>query len=186
MTPKRQFYLMGWITLLAFPTPALWALWYFKGINPHEIIALHELSSPLILVGLELGLIYALFALAVSRHPYFEEMSHKQEKVLKSLRLNWIDILFISLCAGIGEELLFRAGIQHWLGPWLTSTLFVALHGYIHPLSLKKSAYGLLILPFVLILAFAYESYGLWFCIAAHFSYDLLLFRVFTLQQKSN
>lgn len=185
MIPKRQFYLMGWITLIVFPIPAFWALWYFEGISIIEVLSLHELSSPVILIGIELGLIYALFALAISQHPYFEEMSYKQELMLKSLRLNWIDILFISLCAGIGEELLFRAGIQHWLGPWLTSILFVAMHGYIHPFNLKKSLYGMLIMPFVLILAFAYDKFGLWFCIAAHFSYDLLLFRVYAVQSRS-
>jgi len=184
MIPKKQFYLMGWITLVVFPLPALWALWYFEDIAILDVLSLHELTSPLVLIGIELGLFYALFALAVSQHPYFEEMSHKQDQLLSSLKLNWVDILFISLCAGIGEEVLFRAGIQHWLGPWITSILFVALHGYINPFSWKKSAYGLLITPFVVILAFAYESYGLWFCIAAHFSYDLLLFRVFTAQHK--
>lgn len=175
---------MGWITLIVFPIPAFWALWYFEGVSFFEVLSLHELTSPLILIGIEFGLIYALLALAVSQHPYFEEMSYKQEALLKSLKLNWIDIIFISLCAGIGEELLFRAGIQYWLGPWVTSLLFVAMHGYINPTSLKKSLYGLLILPFVIILAFAYETYGLWFCIAAHFSYDLLLFRVYTAQNK--
>lgn len=186
MVPKRQFYLMGWITLIVFPIPAFWALWYFEGISIFEVLALHELTSPLVLIGLELGLVYAIFALAISQHPFFEEMSYKQEQMLKSLRLNWIDILFISLCAGIGEELLFRAGMQHWLGPWFTSLLFIALHGYLNPLSLKKSLYGILIMPFVLILAFAYETYGLWFCIAAHFSYDLLLFRVYAMQSRVN
>jgi membrane protease YdiL (CAAX protease family) len=175
---------MGWITLIVLPIPAFWALWYFEEWSILEVLSFHELSNPVILIGIELGLIYALFALAVSQHPYFEEMSYKQEQILKSLQLNWVDILFISLCAGIGEEILFRAGIQHWLGPWLTSLLFVALHGYINPLSLKKSLYGILIMPFVIILAFAYEAYGLWFCITAHFSYDLLLFRVYTLQNK--
>lgn len=176
---------MGWITLIVFPAPAFWALWYFEDLSFLEVLSLNELSSPIVLIGIELGLVYAIFALAVSQHPYFEEMSYKQEQMLKSLQLNWVDILFISLCAGIGEELLFRAGIQHWLGPWITSLLFVAMHGYINPLSLKKSLYGILIMPFVLILAFAYESYGLWFCIAAHFSYDLLLFRVYTFQNRN-
>lgn len=184
MIPKRQFYLMGWVTLIFFPIPTFWALWYFEDIHWLSVLSLHELTSPIILIGIELGFIYALFALAVSQHPYFEEMSNKQVQLLKSLKLNWIDILFISICAGVGEEILFRAGIQHWLGPWFTSILFIALHGYIHPFSFKKSLYGMLILPFVLILAFAYEFYGLWFCIAAHFSYDLLLFRVFALQNK--
>ena len=60
MVPKRQFYLMGWITLIVFPIPAFWALWYFEGISIFEVLALHELTSPLVLIGIELGLIYAI------------------------------------------------------------------------------------------------------------------------------
>ena len=38
--------------------------------------------------------------------------------------------------------------------------------------------YGLLVLPFILILGYSFEIYGLWFVASAHFSYDLLLFLV--------
>jgi membrane protease YdiL (CAAX protease family) len=38
--------------------------------------------------------------------------------------------------------------------------------------------YGLLVLPFILILGYSFETYGLWFVASAHFSYDLLLFLV--------
>lgn len=38
--------------------------------------------------------------------------------------------------------------------------------------------YGLVVLPFILILGYSFETYGLWFVASAHFSYDLLLFLV--------
>lgn len=184
MVPRAQFHILGWITLLIFPIPALWALYSFEDISPWEVMELDQLLQPTTLIGLQLGIFYALFALAVGQHPIFEDVSKHQTRILNALKLRWSDILFISLCAGIGEELLFRAGIQFWLGPWWTSILFVAVHGYFHPLSWRKSLYGLLVLPFIFILAFAYERYGLWFCIAAHFSYDLLLFRVFAFHKR--
>src|SRR5690554_7082925 len=96
--------------------------------------------------------------------------------MLKNLKLNWADIIFMSFCAGFGEEILFRAGLQTWFGPWLTSFIFIAVHGYFSPTSLKKNALGILLFPFILLLSFAYEIFGLWFCVAAHFSYDLLMF----------
>ncbi|MBK7566807.1 MAG: CPBP family intramembrane metalloprotease [Bacteroidetes bacterium] len=34
-------------------------------------------------------------------------------------------MLFLSFCAGVGEELLFRGAIQPWLGIWLTALLFI-------------------------------------------------------------
>jgi membrane protease YdiL (CAAX protease family) len=184
MVPKVQFHLMGWITLVIFPAPALWALWKYADIHPWEVLALDQLSDPIVLVGLQFGVFYALLAIAVSQFSVFEEISVRQAQLLSQLQLNWWDIVFISFCAGFGEEILFRAGIQHWLGPWLTSIIFIAVHGYFHPLSWRKSLYGFLVLPFIVLLAFAYDFFGLWFCIAAHFSYDLLLFRVFAFQKK--
>jgi len=51
-------------------------------------------------------------------------------------------ILFISLCAGLGEEVLFRAGVQTWLGQYMpfvlalavASALFSVIH-FAHPLN---------------------------------------------------
>lgn len=176
MDNKFRFHVLGWITLIVFPAPAFWALGFFEGSSFWDVLELDNLFSPLTLIGLQFGFFYALLILGISQFPVFEQMSKNQEHLLNSLKLNWIDIIFISFCAGFGEEVLFRAGIQTWLGPWLTSFLFIALHGYFHPLSWRKSIYGAVLLPFIVILAFAYEDYGLWFCVAAHFSYDLLLF----------
>ena len=176
MLDKWRFHLLGLVTLLVFPLPALWALWYFEDLSPIDILSFDNLFSAYTLIGLQFGFIYALFILAITQLPVFEEASKFQERLLRDLQLNWLDILLISFAAGFGEEILFRAGIQHWLGPWLTTFLFIALHGYFNPLSWKKSLYGVVLLPFILALAYGYEAFGLWFCIAAHFSYDLLLF----------
>jgi hypothetical protein len=178
MQPKVQFHILGWITLLLFPAIAFLALNYFEDISYIAVLELEDILSPYTLLGLEFGLFYGLIIVAVSQFPIFQEMSSKQERPLKSLNLGWGDIIFMSLCAGFGEEILFRAGIQTWLGPWITSILFIAVHGYLNPTSLKKSIMGIVLFPFILALAFAYESLGLWFCVAAHFSYDLLMFRL--------
>ena len=84
--------------------------------------------------------------------------------------------LFLSFCAAVGEELLFRAGLQSFLGPFLCSIVFVALHGYLNPFNLRFSVYGLIVLPFILLISYGMEPFGLLFCIAAHFSYDAILF----------
>ena len=52
----------------------------------------------------------------------------------------------------------------------------MAIHGYLNPWNWKFSLYGLLILPFVLLLSYGYELFGLWFAIMAHFAYDAVLF----------
>tara|TARA_B100000508_G_scaffold136157_1_gene128836 strand:- start:91960 stop:92517 length:558 start_codon:yes stop_codon:yes gene_type:complete len=177
MRPKIQFHLLGWITLLVFPGIGLWLLWYFEDIPIIEVLELHDIFTPKTLLGIEFGLFYGLFILAVSQHDIFKSMSHHQERLFRSLQLNWGDIIFMSFCAGFGEEILFRAGIQTWLGPWITTFLFIAVHGYFNPTSWKQSMLGLVLFPFILIISFSYELLGLWFCVGAHFSYDLLMFQ---------
>jgi hypothetical protein len=92
------------------------------------------------------------------------------------MNLNLVDKIFLSFCAGFGEEILFRVGVQHWLGIWITSILFIAIHGYLNPKKWRLSLYGILLLPFILSLGSWLSPMGIWFCIAAHFSYDLMLF----------
>ena len=177
MHPKVQFHLLGWITLLVFPALGMWPLWYFEEIDLLAILELDKITTPGLLLGIELGLFYGSIVLLVSQADLFKEMSSHQERLFRSLDLKWGDIIFMSLCAAIGEEILFRVSLQTWLGPLLTSILFVAVHGYFNPLSLRKSMLGFLLLPFILLISYGYEVLGLWFSIGAHFSYDLLMFR---------
>ena len=176
MRPKTQFHILSLVTLLVFPAIGLTLLWFFEDIELLSVFELDRFFSSFTLLGLEFGFIYGFLVVGVSQFPIFEELSKSQSNMLRNLKLNWVDILFMSFCAGFGEEVLFRAGLQTWLGPWLTSFLFIAVHGYFNPTSWRKSAIGILVFPFIIILSYAFEAFGLWFCIAAHFSYDLLMF----------
>lgn len=100
----------------------------------------------------------------------------QQRNMILSLKLNFWDKVFLSFCAGFGEEILFRAGMQHWCGIWITSVIFIAIHGYLNPKKPKLAMYGLFLIPFIVSLGFALIPLGIWFCIAAHMSYDLILF----------
>ena len=97
------------------------------------------------------------------------------DEIIRSMNLTYLDALFISFCAGFGEEILFRVGIQQYLGVVITSVFFVAIHGYLNPFNWRFSMYGLIVLPFILLLSYGYGYFGLWFAISAHFSYDAVL-----------
>ena len=142
-------------------------------LNFLQIDQLWDIKTAL---GIEFGIAYAFLALIFMNAPVFDEIPDRIEKVIKGMNLNWFDILFLSFCAGAGEELLFRVGVQHYLGIWITSVLFVAIHGYLNPFNWRKSLYGLIVLPFIVLISYGYHHFGLWFCIGAHFSYDLVLF----------
>ena len=176
MQIKSRIHFLGLITLLVFPIPAIWALWYFDDVKPWKILDFNNLINPKTLLGLSWGMIYAVFSMSIFQLKIFGNELDRQEKLIQSMNLNLTDKIFLSFCAGFGEEILFRVGVQHWLGIWITSILFIAIHGYLNPKKWRLSLYGILLLPFLLSLGFWLAPMGIWFCIAAHFSYDLVLF----------
>lgn len=127
-------------------------------------------------VGVEVGILYAFLALLLMNAPVFDKLPVRVETMVRDMKLSVWDCIFLSICAGVGEELLFRSGMQFYLGPLLTSVIFVAVHGYLNPFNWRMSIYGLIVLPFILIISYGFEEFGLWFAIGAHFSYDLVLF----------
>lgn len=173
---KKQVYFLGFLTLLAFPAVGFVAWYFIEKSNPFDLLVWHTFFALPTLYGLAVGLFFAALFLWMFSSPVFKQELRRQRVLISSMNLSNFDRVFLSLCAGVGEELLFRACIQQWLGIWITSILFVAIHGYLNPKNWKLSLYGLSLLPFILLLAYGYEYLGFWFSVAAHFSYDLLLF----------
>lgn len=173
---KRKIYLMGWITLLLFPIPAFIVLHFFENKSFTDFLELNSFRLLYVFIGCGVGFTYAYLANLVLQLPIFKTVPLRVDELVKSMNLSFTDALFLSLCAGIGEELLFRGGVQFYLGPVITSILFVVMHGYLNPLNWRQSLYGIVVLPLSFILGYGYEWYGLWFVIAVHSTYDFVLF----------
>ena len=94
---------------------------------------------------------------------------------LKPFQLRFSDILFISCCAGIGEELLFRASIQPFLGVWLTALVFVALHGYLSVHNWPLSIYGIYMVFVAAGLGYLFQETGILAAIFGHVAVDVAL-----------
>ncbi|MEJ6582692.1 MAG: CPBP family intramembrane metalloprotease [Crocinitomicaceae bacterium] len=171
---------MGLVTLIVFPIPTFIVMPWLNDISITSIFQLENLSVFKVGIGIQLGAVYAFLALLFMQAPIFPDMPNRLGKVVQDMRLNLFDCVFLSLCAGIGEELLFRSGVQYYLGPLITSITFVAIHGYLNPFNWKKSLYGFIVLPFILLISYGFITFGLWFAIAAHFAYDLVIFLVIT------
>lgn len=167
---------MGWITLLVFPLPAFLVLHFFYDFDWKMFLQLENFKTIPIVYGLEFGILYAFLAMILLQAPVFERLPLRMDQLVRDLKLNIYDAIFLSLCAGIGEELLFRVGLQYFTGPILTSLIFVGIHGYFSWKNLSMNYYGLLVLPFILLISFGYNHFGLWFSISAHFAYDAVLF----------
>lgn len=168
------------MTLVVFPIPAFVILYLFEDVAPIDVLNLDQLSIFTLFSGMLFGLFYGLMAMAIMRFPVFKTIPTRVDRIVKQMNLNFWDCVFLSICAGVGEELLFRAGVQLYLGPLLTSVLFVAIHGYLNPFNWRTSLYGIVVLPFILLISYALPIMGLWFCIGAHFAYDFILFLIMT------
>ncbi len=176
LTNIYKIRLLGLVTLLLFPLPGFYLLDYFHETSLTEFFDVQNIKLISIGYGLELGFAYAFIAYLFMKAPFFEQLPNRVDLIIDQLPLTYADGIFLSICAGIGEELLFRAGIQPLLGPWITSIIFVALHGYLNPWNWKFSMYGLIVLPLIFIISFGFIHLGLWFSISAHFAYDAVLF----------
>ena len=173
---RNNIMILGLATLLIFPLIGYLLCQISGSVSLHDFLELDKIDPISIGYGLEFGIIYAFIAYLLMNASVFDNVSTRIDTLISSLKLKPWQGLFLSLCAGVGEELLFRAGIQPFLGVITTSILFIALHGYLNPLNWRFSLYGIIALPFILLLSFGYVHFGLYFAIAAHFSYDAVLF----------
>lgn len=161
-------------------------MYFFEGTSFLSTLELESFNFSTILLGLVFGIIYALVSIIILQASIFKTVPLKIEETIKGMNLSILGGIFISFCAGFGEELLFRAGVQHYLGIWTTSFIFVSIHGYFSIRTPKNSLYGLVVFPFILILSYLYEEFGLWFAITAHFAYDAVLFTSIICKKEPN
>lgn len=170
---KWKIYLLGFATLLM--APLGWLLCGMPEIS--DFLQLEQLTGIWTGIGAEYGIVFGICMLIATNTETARKSFSVQHQLIRSMQLNIADILFLSLCAGFGEEILFRIAVQQWLHPILASIAFVAIHGYINPKDWETTKYGLLVCLFILVLSYAISGeQGLWFCIAAHASYDFVLF----------
>ena len=183
MSMRYKLLLLGLLTLIGFPLPSILVLHFLEEKTYTEIFQLDKLHLLPIIQGISVGILAGILIYRITRLNVFNDIPLKVEEMIHGSKLTYIDAVFLSFAAGFGEELLFRTGVQSFMGVIPTSILFVAIHGYFSIKHPKISLYGLLVLPFILILGYGYIYQGLWFSISAHFSYDLLLF-LLILRQK--
>ena len=177
---KKKILLLAAVTLIGFPFLAI-CLNYF--ISDTRIILLEPSDWNIylqILLGLIFGYISAFFCVTLIRTEYMKPVLNKYLPLIKSFQLNVYEIVFISFCAGFGEEVFFRGFLQNYFGVIATAFIFVALHGYLDPRNLKISIYGILMLLIITLIGYMKVYVGLIGCIAAHTMIDIYLFYFLT------
>jgi membrane protease YdiL (CAAX protease family) len=89
--------------------------------------------------------------------------------------------LWLGLCAGVGEELLFRGALQLLLGLWWTALLFVLVHsgtGRFQSMNLMKWGYAAFLFLVSLMFGLVLIHIGLIAAIVLHAAADAIIFYV--------
>lgn len=126
-------------------------------------------------VGVVMGLITGFSARFIISRDFMRSVRLKYARMFGNLNLSLPEVLFIAVCAGFGEELLFRGVIQPLLGIIITSVLFVAIHGYLNPKDWRVSVYGLFMSAVIFGFGLATDFFGIWSAIIAHTLVDVIL-----------
>lgn len=171
---KKTVYLLGWATLLGFGGGGLLLYFFINKSSPLEMLTSGKALYIQIPLGLLYGFLSALAVILIMSHPLMLKEEERYKNMLGPVNLNWRDILFLSFCAGFGEEIFFRAFLQAHTGIWLCSVIFVVLHGYLNP---KRPIffYGLFLVFDIAGIGWLFENTGPWTAISAHFLIDVIL-----------
>lgn len=128
-----------------------------------------------LLAGLMLGIVTAKAGWQIVLMPRLKKTKIFFTSIIKPLELTILEIILISICAGVGEELFFRGVVQPLLGVWATSVLFVLLHGYLNPFNLPLTLYGLYMVLVIGVIGLFAEYLGIVSSIIAHSVIDYVL-----------
>jgi len=172
---RRTFFLLGLLTLIGFSSLGGLVIEQFQDVR---FFSLFQKATPWyqqIGIGLLYGTITALIGWYIVNMTFLSNTRTFFARLIQGLNLSVPDILFISFCAGAGEEILFRGAIQPYLGIWITAILFVAIHGYLNPKNWRISIYGVYMCIVIAGMGYLSDYLGITTAIAAHFAIDVVL-----------
>lgn len=172
---KKAMLAMSIFTLFGFSGIAYFILSFSDEVDYFEMFNYDHLATS-ISIGLGFGAVAALIGVLLLKLPVLRETSTFYAKLFKGVDLQWIDIVFYSLCAGVGEEILFRGALQPLMGLWWAAILFVVLHGYISTKDWKKSIYGVFLILISAGFGYLTRYFNIFSAMAAHFIFDVIMF----------
>jgi membrane protease YdiL (CAAX protease family) len=181
---KTKLNLLALLTLVGMGGLGIAIIEFFQDIPTIDLLEIGMKWEYQLPLGLAYGFITSWIGWKIIQLPFMSDVKSFYSSLIRGLKLGWKDVIFISFCAGVGEELLFRGGIQYWLGIYATSILFVAIHGYLNPKDWKISLYGSYLTLVMIGISYAFEELGLIAAMAAHFAIDVFLLGVIAFEPK--
>lgn len=175
MVRKTVILQLALATLVGMPLIAVLVDRFSETVNLAAMILGKVVWWKQLAAGLLAGVGAGYAARFLIRRPFMDPVNVRYANVLGRFELSLSEIVFISLCAGIGEELLFRGAIQPFLGIFFTSLVFVAIHGYLNLKDWRLSVYGALMTLLISVMGWMAAELGLVSAIVAHTIIDIIL-----------
>jgi membrane protease YdiL (CAAX protease family) len=183
MMSRNGVLLLAFLTIVIFGGGGLAVIYFFHSDSYDQIFfPKADVYSPLQSVffqaatGISYGLVSAVFLWWIVKRDFMKDTREFFTNLIGGLGLKGYDIVIISFCAGVGEELFFRGAIQPWLGIWITSIVFVAIHGYLSPSNKPLTVYGLCMVLVIAGMGYLARYAGLFSAMIAHTIIDIYLF----------
>ena len=173
---RRRLFYLSCITLLGMSGIGILLIIYGQKKDAVEVLFGGKVYYRQLLSGSLFGFIASLLAILLLRNRRFKNVRVFFSGLIQQIRPSFVHILFYSFCAGVGEEILFRGGIQPFIGIWPASLLFVLLHGYINLSNMNLTIYGAFLIIICAGFGYLFKFFGIGSCITAHFVYDVCMF----------
>ncbi len=172
---RRALFFLATLTLFGFSAVGLIIVLVFQGRSIEDLFTGQFSYTLQVLYGCAFGLGNALISISIIQRPVFSEVRTFFSRLFTALDVSFLDIFYLSLAAGVGEELLFRGGVQYYLGIWITAFVFILLHGYLDPRRGSWMLLGVYMIVMSAGLGYLYEYCGLISAMVAHGFYDLIV-----------
>ncbi len=177
MIKKKTIMWLALGTLVVFGGIGAVLIPYVRDIGIIVFISGYEPLWLQLIAGILFGIITAKAGWQMIELPIMVKTKNFFAGLFKPLKLTNGQIVFISICAGVGEELLFRGAIQPLLGIWITAILFVLIHGYLNPFNLPLTYYGMYMVLVIGVIGLMTEHLGILTAMIAHTLIDIILLR---------
>lgn len=172
---RKTFFILSCITLFGFSLIGAIVIWLFSATPIIELLNRTPLYWQL-MFGTGYGVAFGLVAISVVQSEELEGVTDYFSQIIQKSNLRFIDVLFASLCAGIGEEIMFRGGFQPLFGVWITAIIFIAIHGYLSLEDMGVFFYGALMVVMSAGLGYLTNWIGIAAAMAGHAAFDVLMF----------
>jgi len=173
---NKRIVTLAIFTIFVFPLAGFAINYFFSTDSFISIFRTKHAIGYELLIGGVYGILAGFIAWKIIELKILSPVRNKYQNVISSLKMDMPTIILVSICAGVGEEILFRGVLQSFFGILITSILFVAIHGYLNPLDWRISIYGAYMTLAIIGIGYLFNHLGLTSAMLAHTMIDVILF----------